>query len=370
MSKSLTTVNAGLPAIFQGEAEGVFDEFSQGVTSGFPVISFRGATWRVKKAGEEQVHTDAAGDAIPFIQVVLVKSNPALAKSFYDKQYEEGDTASPRCWSTNGIAPDTSVQNPISPMCESCKNNVWGSKITPTGAKTRACADVRRMAVAFMHDIEQAVEDPKHGVPVLLLRVPPASLNPLKDYIDKVLKPKSIPPYALSTKVGFDTQVSYPKLTFKGAQFLNEEQGTIVMELRGSSDVKRILNETEYSSEGTSAASEAGAPGATGVTEAQATPSESTTKPVMQPAEEEALHAGEPEDEGIAPAAAPTTNGEDAVTPAAAPRKKRGRKKKEATPATPPTTTQEPVPAVPSPTVAGEVGDDFDQMLDSLLDDS
>ncbi|GAG21687.1 unnamed protein product, partial [marine sediment metagenome] len=179
-------INAGLPAIFQGQAEGVFDEFSKGVTSGFPVISFRGGVWRVKKGGEEQVHVDDSGDSIRSISIVLLRGNPHLAKSYYEKQYEEGDTGSPRCWSTVGITPDASVENPIHSRCESCPMNAWGSKITPTGNKTRACADVRRMAVAMMHDVEAKALDSKHDVPVLLLRVPPASLNPLKEYIEKV----------------------------------------------------------------------------------------------------------------------------------------------------------------------------------------
>jgi len=355
-------VNAGLPAVFQAGAEGVYDEFSQGVTSGFPVISFRGGTWRVKKGGEEQVHIDDDGDAIRSIQIVLVRSNPHLAKSYYEKQYEEGDTGAPRCWSTVGVTPDASVENPISSRCESCPMNAWGSKITPTGNKTRACADVRRMAVAFMHDIEQAAEDSSYEVPVLLLRVPPASLNPLKDYIEKVLKPKSVPPFALSTKVGFDTEVSFPKLTFKGSQFLNQDQGEVVMGLRESSDVKRILNETEYSSEGTTGTGEAEAPAATGATEAPAAPSEST----LQPAEQEALHAGVADD-NIAPAT-PTTNGADIDPPAPAPtKKKRTRKKKAAAkPAEPPAAA--PGSSAPA-AAAGEVGDDFDAMLNSLLDD-
>jgi hypothetical protein len=358
MMGQVATINAGLPAVFQGTVEGVFDEFSQGVTSGFPVISFRGGVWRVKQGGEEQVHVDESGDAIPSIQVVLVRSNPLLAKSYYEKSYEEGDTGSPRCWSTNGITPDTSVERPMHPRCDSCAMNAWGSKITPTGKKTRACADVRRLAVVFMHDLEEHLDDDKHEVPVLLLRVPPASLNPLKDYIEKVLQPKSVPPYALSTKVGFDTTASFPKLTFKGSQFLNQEQGEIVMALRESPEVKHILQETEYSSEGTTGTSEVGAPAATGVTETPAAPSEST----LQPAQEEELHAGEPD--AIAPAA-PATNGGEAPAPAAPAKKKR--RKKAATPAEPPVAAAEPpVPVAP----AGEaVEDDFDKMLNSLLKD-
>lgn len=369
MGTELTNVNPKLPAIFQGAAKEAYQEYTEGVTAGFPVISYRGRTWRVKKGGEEQVYLNEDQEAVQSIEIIMIRSHPELAKIYYKKDYEEGDTSQPDCWSADGRKPDSGVLDPVSKACGPCPMNVWGSKITKQGKKTRACSDVRRMAVAFKHEVEQKALDPDLEVTVLLLRVPPASLNPLKDYIEKTLQPKGIPPYALATRVGFDTDVSYPKLTFKGVQFLNEEQGQVVVELRESDEVKRILSEAaEYSSEGTTASDEGEDAGAPAEPEVAAAPSESTPSP----AAEEELHTGE---DDIAPAATPTEPPDDEIAPpeeSAAAKKKAAAAKKAAAKkaAAKKAKAAEPVtePAPTADTAAGEVSEDFDAMLDSLLD--
>lgn len=369
MSNDLIAVNPQLPAIFQGaDAAGAFDDFTQGIVAGFPVISYRGRTWRVKKGGEEQVYLNEDGEAMQSIEVVLLKSNPHLGKIYYKKKYEEGDNQPPYCWSADGVKPDAAVQDPQSKTCAACPHNVWGSRITDNGKKTKACQDHRRMAVVFRHDVEAAATNPKHEVPVLLLRVPPASLVGLKDFIEKVLKPKGVLPFAVFVRVGFDTSVSHPQLTFKGVQFLNQAQGEIVVKLRDSDETRRILSEAEYSSEGTPEAGEA-ADAASGAADAEAAPapSESTTKKgkkkPLQPAQEEELHAGALEDGGDEIAApAPATveaEAEEIAAPAPAAATPPAAAKPKAAPAA------APMPTAPA---AGEGGDSFDDMLDSLLE--
>lgn len=389
-------INNKLPAVFQAAGVAEFDEYKGGVVSGFPVISFRGRTWRVKKGGDEQVYLNDEQEAVQSIEGVLVRSNPVLAKIFYESSYTEGDNSAPRCWSGNGVKPDAGVQNPISKLCANCPNNQWGSKVTPSGAKTRACADHRRMAFAFRHDIESvaAGETDESGklkeVTPLLLRVPPASLNPLKDFIEKVLQPKGVPPFAVFVKIGFDTTVSFPKLTFRGSQFLNDEQAQVVMGLRESEEVKRILAEvTEYSAAGTTDDGEAEAAGGEGVAEAieapaptakpKATPAASKPKPAPKPkptpVQEEEANSGD----DIAPAAGTTETVEDELAPPAPPAKPKPAAAKPAAakpkPAAPkPAAAKPKQAAAPAPVEEGETVEsgegeqDFDKMLDSLLD--
>lgn len=361
---AVATPVTGLPAHLQEMiTPEAFDEFAGGVTSGFPIISYRGKTWRIRKSGEEQAYLNDEGEAIQSIEVVMLKSNPIPSKVFYEDKFSEGDQSPPRCWSANGIKPDTGVVDPISPTCGVCANNVWGSKTTESGAKTRACADVRRCAVAFKHQLEEVelgTRDAK-DVDVLLLRIPPATLNPLKDYVEKVLKPKGVPPYVLITKIGFDTDVAYPKLTFKGLRFLTKIEVDTALALRDGEDARRILNEaleltTTDDNDAAGTTNNAGdVPGAT----RPPAPVEAGTKapaasPKLQPVEEE-LFSEPVTDIAPAPARAAAVEADAAKVVEAVPDE---------------ITSPPPVAATPAPEpVAPETGKtDFDAMLNSILD--
>lgn len=363
-------VVAGLPAHLQQHVtKEAFEEFAGGVTSGFPIISYRGRTWRIRKGGEELAYLNDEGEAIQSIEVVLLRSNPLPSKVFYEDKFSEGDQSPPRCWSANGIKPDLGVNDPISPTCAACPNNVWGSKITENDKKTRACSDVRRCAVSFKHQLEEvetgarAVED----VDVLLLRIPPATLNPLKDYVEKILKPKGVPPYVLITKIGFDVEVAYPKLTFKGLRFLTAVEVETAVALRDGENAKRILNESLENNDATGTTE-----GTSDVSEGAATPAaEATAKapvasPKLQPVEEE-LFSEPVEDIAPAPprAAAVEADAEQAVeakpdeiAPPPEPTKKKAAKV--AAPAPKPVEVTQDAPAA--------TDTDFDAMLSSILD--
>jgi hypothetical protein len=234
-------------------------------------------------------------------------------------------------------------------LCASCPNNVWGSKQTEQGKSTKACQDVRRVAVAFLYQLEEVAAGTRalKDVDVMLLRVPPASLNPLKDYAERVLKPKGIPYYVLATKIGFDAEAAYPKFTFKGLRFLNEDEFKAASELRESDEAKRVLNESaEYADAGTTGtASEAGVAPTQATPEVAApAPAKAKSKPVpveeTAVAQEQAAAKAETVDE-IAPAPAPVAPPE--------------------VPASNETPSQ---PAAATPPADGE---DFDAMLDSIL---
>lgn len=369
---------SGLPAHLQKHiTQEAFDEFSGGVTSGFPIISYRGRTWRIRKGGEEQAYLNEEGEAIQSIEVVLLKSNPLPSKVFYEERFSEGDQSPPRCWSANGIKPDLAVVDPISPTCGACPNNVWGSKITENGAKTRACADVRRCAVSFKHQLEEVEAGSRDikDVDVLLLRIPPATLNPLKDYVEKILKPKGVPPYVLVTKIGFDVEVAYPKLTFKGLRFLTEVEVETAVNLREGEDARRILNESleNIQPDNDAAGITANGDDVSGANLAS-TPAETPAKapaasPKLQPVEEE-LFSEPVEDIAPAPARAAAVEAD-------------AEKVVEAVPdeiAPPPTVTPpvaespaakpatKPAEAPQKPTSPAAADPDFDAMLTSILE--
>jgi hypothetical protein len=370
---ALIKANAGLPAHIQRLGAlavanaGVMNELSGGVTSGFPIISYKGKTWATREGGETTYMVDDNGNAVPSINVVIVRSNPLPSKIFYDKAYAEGTNEAPRCFSNDGTVPDKSVQNPISKTCAACPNNVWGSKITENQKKTKACADARRMAVVAADELAEKGADAR----LHLLRVPAASLNPVKDYAEKVLAVKGIPFFAVVTTIGFEVGVAHPQFTLKPARFLNEVEAGAVEKLRESEDARRILAEANEFPAG-AAGGEVGdspapatAPGGTPAPAPAATTAPVANKPAkMRAATDE--EAGLAAVLGQAPSPAPAAAAAPAPAPAAQKPKPAKAKPAPAAPAPAPAVVTEEGDDASAPASAG-APENFENLLDSIL---
>lgn len=225
MSNDLTTVKNNLPAALQDvfNTDELAGDLYDGLQGGFAVVSFRGSKWRIKHGGEENLILKD-GEAAPSIEAVIVKASKNVSKIFYDKNYEEGDDSAPDCWSIDGITPDAAAPNPQADACAGCPQNIWGSRITDSGKKGKRCGDNRRVAIVPLADI---VNETMGGA--MLMRVPAASLGDLATY-GKGMAQKGFPYNAIGTRIGFDPDVSYPKLTFKPIRKLDEEELTAVAE--------------------------------------------------------------------------------------------------------------------------------------------
>lgn len=346
-------------------ARAVSSELAGGVTAGFPIISYRGKVWRIRKAGEEVAYVDRNGDPIQSIEVVLVKSNKMPSKTYYKGKYKEGDQSPPTCWSSDGVKPDAGVKEPQHNACATCPRNAWGSRITEDGKKGRECSDVRRMAVVFADELRRKGTD-SH---LFLMRVPPASLNPLKDYAEKVLGPAGVEYFAVATRLGFDSQASHPKLTFRVAteddapRFLSEEEYEAVLKLRDSEEAHRILSESaELSEAGTTGGDEGTAPAAEG-SPAPASAPKAAAKPKARPVDEEDVEV-EQTPRAAAPAAASNDEDEEEETAPPPPPKA---KKKATKPPAPAADDDDEVPARPAAAAPAAAKGGFDDLLDSLL---
>lgn len=367
MSTNLVPLSkSNLPAYLRqntDSARTVSTELAGGVVSGFPIISYRGKVWRIRKSGEEVTYTGTDGDPIQSIELVFVKSNKIPSKTYYKGKWAEGESSPPTCWSSDGIKPDANVQEKQNPSCASCPRNAWGSRITEQGKKGRECSDVRRMAVVFADELRRKGA----ASHLFLMRVPPASLNPLKDYAEKVLGPAGVEYFALVTRVGFDAQASHPKLTFRVAteggspRFLTAEEYETVLQLRDSDEVHNILSEsTELSEPGTTGGDE----GTASAAEESPAPAPTSRKPAAprpRPIEEEEVE--------VIPAtmAADDDDGDDEgaePSPPPPPAKKRGPKPRQPAAAAPARENAAPAraPAAPAAAKGG-----FDDLLDSLL---
>jgi hypothetical protein len=362
---AMIKANPQLPAAIQKlvalATPEMLSEMTGGLVASFPIISYKGKVWRIKKGGEEKMHVDADNNALPSIDVVLVQANPTPSKIFYDKKYEEGTNEAPRCFSNDGAKPDISVIKPINPVCPTCPNNVWGSRITDSGKKSRACADARRMAVVFAEDLNL------HGTECqkFLLRVPPASLNPLKDYAEKTLAPKGIPFFAVVTRIGFDVQAAHPQFTLKAHRLLNDEEAEAVIALRGSEDVRRILAEAQEFPAGAAANGQASDEVGTSIpATAPDQPAAGTTAPA---ANKKAARPADEEEVGIPPAAPPPKEKKSAGPVEGYPLPAPPKKNKAAAPPPPADDEEEPVAATLPTVNAAKPPADFDALLDNIL---
>ena len=188
-------------------------DLSGGVGMGYPILSYKGKVWHVVQGENRTLIANDDGEPRSSIEVVLLKSNPALSKIYYEGGYEEGANAKPTCYSNDSVAPAPDATDKQATKCAICPHNQWGSRITEQGGKGKACSDSRRLAVAPVGDLESP----------MLLRVPAGSLKELAAYAEMLNKRKT--PYnAVLTKIGFDHTVAHQKFTFKALGYLTDEQ--------------------------------------------------------------------------------------------------------------------------------------------------
>lgn len=202
-----------------------------GLSSGqsFPRISIKASRFRIVEGDTETVLESTALD------VVIVGANPRLSKTWYAKAWDkDAEPTGPDCFSLDGISPDPEAANPQNDLCASCPQNAWGSKVTPSGAQIKACADQKRLAVVAADDASG---------PVYLLSVTPAALKGLNQY-QKELSVRGIPPEIVKTRVSFDTDASFPKLKFTFGGFLDADTQQVVDALFSTDQVKEITGET------------------------------------------------------------------------------------------------------------------------------
>lgn len=218
MGSNVVPFAAGkLPAHLRNRnAGGVANVFAAAVSAGgFPVVSIKGKVFHIQRGDERELVTAPGDDEAPAasIEVVVVGINPHKSKVYYSEGYQEGSVDKPTCYSNDGIAPGADAQEPQAKKCATCVHNQWGSRITDSGSKAKACSDSMRLAIAPAGQIN----DP------MLIRVPATSLKPLGQYGEMLAK-RGVLPHQVVTKIGFDHSVSHPALTFKAIRFVSEEE--------------------------------------------------------------------------------------------------------------------------------------------------
>jgi len=203
---------------------------------GFPNISIKANKFHIKD-GDETVTlmvppASAGAPALPMmcLEIVVVDANPALSHTFFEGEYVEGEHLEPTCRSANGVTPDADVVTKQNPVCGTCPQYQWGSKISKlTGKPVRACGDSKQLAVLPVNDL---------NFKMLGLSVKAGSLKNWGTYI-QALSGRGYGVSTLVTNVTFD-QTANGVLQFSFNRFLSEVEYIRVNERKAGDDVKVI----------------------------------------------------------------------------------------------------------------------------------
>jgi hypothetical protein len=220
-----------LPAHFKKRSGSLNAEALSGLGGGgYPVISIKGKVFAVVKGGERTVLPNPKDPDSPAtsIDAVIIRMNAGTAKVFYLKGYdpESSEKQKPDCYSNDGVTPASDAANAQSKKCATCAHNQFGSARMGKG---KACADSKRLAIATADQINEP----------MLVRVPPASLQSLREFL-KTLDNRGADYNQVLTKISFDMEAESPKLAFRPVGILDDKTYAQVTEMMETDLIRDI----------------------------------------------------------------------------------------------------------------------------------
>jgi len=214
MSTDVQLFKNGVPAYLKEQPlNDITKSLLNGSGTGGKRISIRGNVFRLVVNGKEIATSEDRS-----MKVVLVNVAPKVHRTFYAGAFDPNAKAGPACWSADGDRPDASISDPQSDACHKCDNNIAGSG---TGT-TKACKFGRMVAVVLENDL---------GGDVFQLSLPAQSIfgnaedgkMPLNAYA-QFLAGFNVNVTAVVTEMRFDINSATPKLFFKAARPLTEDE--------------------------------------------------------------------------------------------------------------------------------------------------
>ena len=209
------------------------------VAAQYPTMSIKGKVWTLVKDAERRTLTkvvDGEEEIVQAITVAMLRIN-LTSKVYYAKKFDNDDSegARPDCHSHDGVAPSHQSPNKQANKCAICPHNQWGSRVSDDGvSKGKSCSDHARVAIADPNALDKA----------MLLRVPPASLKPLKDAL-KMMKTRDLQYNEGVYRISFDKDAASPKLVIKPIGLLNDSGYEKAVELFDSELVRAIAGVDE-----------------------------------------------------------------------------------------------------------------------------
>jgi len=288
--------NSLLPSYMQEAFQGGEMEQTLQQRNSLNQLTFKGKVWRAIVNGDEHVQTNADGDPLSTIKVVILTVNKDRSRAYYEGEFKEGENRAPSCWSANGQTPDKEVAEPVSGGCADCPMAAKGSRISANGRPGVACTSFKNLVVIPVTDLR---------FPALRLRLPQTSIwdkntegqewMAYDQYVDS-LRAKAIPNLAVVvTKIKFDPSMAYPKLVFapdfthddKTKAFLTKEEFLIVKDRINNEDFDVLLGTKPLATNSTNAAPKLAAPRETiPVLDAPSTPKAEAPAPKVEAVKE------------------------------------------------------------------------------------
>jgi hypothetical protein len=231
------------------------ESLTEGITSSFAIVSYRGKNWRLRYKGTTYLirnprrpedKPDEEPSPSNSIDCVVIRKARRKSKSYYAPKaggasFNPDDIDAhkpPDCASMDSITPDPDVKNKQSDTCALCPHNVWGPQ--PGGRDGRACRDRMRLAIIIM----PAQITPLFGAPLvepMFLPVPAASLNALSHFGDEMEKNgKHMSTYV--TRIAFKDK-AWPEFKFSLVRMLKDEEAPVILRLRDDPMSSRIIGE-------------------------------------------------------------------------------------------------------------------------------
>jgi len=229
--KQLAALMGGkMPSFVSSGAGAELNKEAKAGTGGESInrISMKQSRFRLIVGGEQVKVMDE-----PYMDVVVVRTNPNVSKAYYSKKYDpNAEDQSPDCYSSNGVVPDDGVNDKQCSTCANCPMNVWGSKISDTGNKVKACSDIKRLAI---------VPASKVDAPMFQVAIPAGSLKVWGNYVRMLDQTSPAIPYnGVVTRMKFDPDSDYPKLQFEPISWVSDEDYATIKERYASEDAKHV----------------------------------------------------------------------------------------------------------------------------------
>lgn len=197
-------------------------------------IGLRNSKFRLVVAGQEELVLKE-----DYLDVVIIGASPGVSRMWYSGKYQVGSKEAPKCFSIDGIKPESSSREVQSTTCALCKQNEKGSAANGEG---RACSFFKRLAVTTM-DLQRVFKLECKSKSIFGEGDPAHNLFKLGEYGRK-LSTRGIDVAHLVTRLSFDPNASVPELMFTPLRYLEPDEASRVQDLITSDETKQVLEIT------------------------------------------------------------------------------------------------------------------------------